>query len=177
MKEISLQTKSGRRTSLMWLRWHLFLKNSKSYIVHFLHFFLSFIQCSLILLRKTCTQSGIRKICTNHFGRKCFSYIYPQVTTTVEDNEAPSRDNPDNNPDDQAETIMTELLWYLEMSLSSQYLSNNHSLHYFSWHSAFTFLSLIRFNSQYVKWRVHCQILSSGKNIIAQQILGDLVTL
>ena len=26
----------------------------------------------------------MRSICTNHFGRKCYSYIYPKVTTTVE---------------------------------------------------------------------------------------------
>ena len=66
-------------------------------------------QCSLILLRKTCTQAGIRNICTNHFGRKCYSYIYPRVTTTVEDIEVTSRDN-DKNPDDDAEKIMTGLL-------------------------------------------------------------------
>ena len=36
--------------------------------------------------------------------------ISRDLTTTVEDNEAPSRDNPDNNPDDKAETIMTEVL-------------------------------------------------------------------
>ena len=115
MKEISLPVKSGRRKSLMWLRWHL-VKKIHSHILYILYrlFILGFvfIQCSLILLRKTCTQSGIRKICTNHFGRKCFSYIYPQVTTTVEDNAEKSRENPDNNPDDQGETIMTELIWY-----------------------------------------------------------------
>ena len=44
-------------------------------------------QCTLILLRKTCTQAGIRSICSNHFGRKCYSYIYPKVTTTVETEE------------------------------------------------------------------------------------------
>ena len=45
------------------------------------------LQCTLILLRKTCTQAGIRSICSNHFGRKCYSYIYPKVTTTVETEE------------------------------------------------------------------------------------------
>ena len=88
----------------------VYLIGGRLHAINFLLF-----QCSLILLRKTCTQSGIRKICTNHFGRKCFSYIYPQVTTTVEDNEAPSRDNPDNNPDDQAEKIMTDLLWIYDI--------------------------------------------------------------
>ena len=29
----------------------------------------------------------MRSICTNHFGRKCYSYIYPKVTTTVETEE------------------------------------------------------------------------------------------
>ena len=42
------------------------------------------VQCSLILLKKTCTSAGVRSICSNHFGRKCYSYIYPRVTTTVE---------------------------------------------------------------------------------------------
>ena len=42
------------------------------------------VQCSLILLKKTCTSAGVRSICTNHFGRKCYSFIYPKVTTTVE---------------------------------------------------------------------------------------------
>ena len=34
----------------------------------------------------------MRSICTNHFGRKCYSYIYPRVTTTVETEEQEDRE-------------------------------------------------------------------------------------
>ena len=36
-------------------------------------------------MRKTCTEAGYKNICSNIFGRKCYSYIYPRITTTVED--------------------------------------------------------------------------------------------
>ena len=57
---------------------------------------------------------------------KTLFIIFAQVPSAMFHEEQPLPDDdpiPDNNPDDQAETIMTELLWYLEMSLSSQYES------------------------------------------------------
>ena len=66
-----------------------------------------YFQCSLLLLKKTCTEAGVRNICTNHFGKKCYSYIYPRVTTTVETKENKKEVLDENDPNDDAERINT----------------------------------------------------------------------
>ena len=63
----------------------------------------------IMMIMMIIDESGVRNICTNHWGRKCYSYIYPRVTTTVEDTvEDRGKAEDDNNPDGDAER--TDLL-------------------------------------------------------------------
>ena len=63
----------------------------------------------IMMIMMIIDESGVRNICTNHWGRKCYSYIYPRVTTTVEDTvEDRGKAEDDNNPDNDAER--TDLL-------------------------------------------------------------------
>ena len=54
----------------------------------------------MVLLKKICTKVGMRSICSNHYDRKCYSKIFPRITTTVETDDGPGFMFEPRRPDD-----------------------------------------------------------------------------